>query len=56
MIASFRLGAPLRLTSVKPSAAVGTVAGPHLILQARPQESWRVIAPFLERASRRVSG
>lgn len=34
----------------KPSARVATVDGPHLILQARPEASWRQIAPFLAQA------
>jgi pimeloyl-ACP methyl ester carboxylesterase len=36
--------------AAKPSTEMSAVNGPHLLLQSRPVESWRVIAPFLERA------
>jgi pimeloyl-[acyl-carrier protein] methyl ester esterase len=42
--------------TARPSAQISSVDGPHLILQARPDESWRLIAPFLEHAFLRAAG
>jgi pimeloyl-ACP methyl ester carboxylesterase len=36
--------------TLKPSAQISSVNGPHLILQTRPRESWSLIEPFLEQA------
>ena len=44
------------IRTAKPSAQISTVDGPHLILQARPRESWSLIAPFLVQAFLRVAG
>jgi len=37
---------------VRPDARVATVDGPHLLLQARPLECWRIMAPFISAALR----
>jgi pimeloyl-ACP methyl ester carboxylesterase len=42
--------------AAKPSADVLAVNGPHLLMQACPIESWRLIAPFLERTFLRTAG
>jgi pimeloyl-ACP methyl ester carboxylesterase len=42
--------------TTKPSAQISDIDGPHLILQAKPLESWRLIAPFLEQAFLRAAG
>jgi pimeloyl-ACP methyl ester carboxylesterase len=39
--------------TLKPSVELAVVDGPHLLLQARAAEAWRVIKAFLERASMR---
>jgi sigma-B regulation protein RsbQ len=41
--------------AAKASAQIVSVDGPHLILQARPDEAWLEIAPFLERAFLRAT-
>jgi pimeloyl-ACP methyl ester carboxylesterase len=43
-------GCAAAVRAAKPSVRISNIDGPHLILQARPDESWRLIAPFLERA------
>jgi pimeloyl-[acyl-carrier protein] methyl ester esterase len=42
--------------TTNPSAQISDIDGPHLILQAKPRESWRRIAPFLEQAFLRAAG
>lgn len=42
--------------TAKPSAHVSELDAPHLVLQTRPVESWRLIAPFLEDAFPRAAG
>jgi pimeloyl-ACP methyl ester carboxylesterase len=44
-----------KIMSLNPSAESVSIDGPHLLLQAKPIESWRQIEPFLRRASARVS-
>lgn len=34
------------MRSIKPSAAVETISGPHLLLQREPQKSAEVVARF----------
>jgi pimeloyl-ACP methyl ester carboxylesterase len=40
-----------KLRTLKPSAQFESIAAPHLLLQTCPEEAWRHIQPFLERAS-----
>jgi pimeloyl-[acyl-carrier protein] methyl ester esterase len=40
-----------RMRTVKPDAEYATIDGPHLLLQARPQEAWSQLSPFLERVA-----
>lgn len=51
---SARCAADVR--AAQPSAEIASVDGPHLILQARPRESWSLIAPFLEQTFLRAGG
>jgi hypothetical protein len=39
------------ILALKPTAERASVDGSHLLLQAKPSESWHRITPFLERAS-----
>ena len=38
------------IARLKPDATIVAIDAPHLVLQARASECWRVIAPFLEQA------
>jgi pimeloyl-[acyl-carrier protein] methyl ester esterase len=39
-----------RIRTARPSTEFVRVAGPHLLLQTRPEHAWSHIAPFLDRA------
>ena len=41
-----------RMRAVKPDADFVQLDAPHLLLQARPQEAWLHVSPFLERVGR----
>jgi pimeloyl-ACP methyl ester carboxylesterase len=43
------------ISATLPSVEVATLDGPHLILQAQPIESWRLISPFLNEAFSRAA-
>src|SRR5436190_2108205 len=45
-----------RARALKPSAHFASVEAPHLVLQARPTESWHHIGPFLEKSNVRGAG
>lgn len=38
-----------RMRSLNPSVRVEDVEGPHLLLQTRPEDAWRIIEPFVNR-------
>lgn len=40
------------IAAIEPGATMVTVDAPHLVLQARPSECWRAIAPFLAEMGR----
>jgi pimeloyl-ACP methyl ester carboxylesterase len=41
------------ISALRSSAQIVAIDGPHLLLQAKPAESWRHIEPFLRRAAAR---